>query len=1011
MIYGGRVQLGRGAVPSRAISLLGSTLALLGGGCSMDSSPPGTTGDRVAVTAQALTPPDTLCTSADSGGKKYWFCANDRSWQTARTKCQALGSEFDLAAIQSAAENEFIRSHLLVDGWVGGTDSAAEGAWRWASNGVQFWQGASSGSAVGGAYTNWKLGQPNNTVNQDCLLLEDDFGGKWQDESCASTRDYVCEGDGCPSDPNKTEAGQCGCGVADTDSDGDGSANCVDQCPSDASKTAPGACGCGVAETDSDFDGTPNCRDQCPNDNARIEPGDCGCANAPQPAGTACDDGLCSANTTCNGAGSCGDPQDCAPSTLCAYNTHGGHVYWFCANARTWPQARDLCRAKDMELAQIIDEDENAFVYENIGTSVWIGGNDRGVEGRWRWATSPSDEGLRFWQGGASGALVPGSFAAWASGEPGIGSSQADCAKMGVLDGNAWRDTSCSDTLGFVCEQPGDLCPDDVNKRVPGQCGCGVADTDADQDGTPNCRDQCPQDPLRTVPGDCGCVGHAGPAPAGTACDDGVCPANAQCDGAGRCGSLQQCRPHSSCTSVAYGGRVYWYCSHPKTWSSASDTCSALPRTTLLQVDSQYETELTDANTASELWAGGNDVAVEGQWVWDGSEQRFWNGTHSGQPVPGAYSNWRIGEPNALAAQDCLQIEPNGEWEDEGCLLLLPFACETCLPKSCAMAGAECGTMDDGCGGTVNCGTCSGSEVCFEAANQCSDPSGDACRAAIEPDVSLPAEEAAYEYHEDLAACAGEDVDECVAHWFGQTMLDATMAASMCVSGRITPAMHNTINADRDTKTMTMYGDPTYACRVRDGDADRDLVPDDIDQCRDTPSLAPTNAQGCSVSTLLPGPEPDELEELHEHTVFPRDPECDGIGIPHTPAPTVLDQFTAGVKVFLLFDMNNLAPNEPPPGCDLYYEIKGSVRLSDGSTENYHLGFSYAERLPFGSHAPAVPVSVMFRIRSTDPGDRGAWAAAQAADTLYSVRAIYGNGRASGWSAVVRAGREPWPVF
>ena len=32
----------------------------------------------------------------------------------------------------------------------------------------------------------------------------------------------------CPSDPNKTEPGTCGCGVADTDSDGDETADCVD---------------------------------------------------------------------------------------------------------------------------------------------------------------------------------------------------------------------------------------------------------------------------------------------------------------------------------------------------------------------------------------------------------------------------------------------------------------------------------------------------------------------------------------------------------------------------------------------------------------------------------------------------------------------------------------------------------------------------------------------------------------------------------------------------------------
>ena len=50
-----------------------------------------------------------------------------------------------------------------------------------------------------------------------------------------------------------------------------------------------------------------------------------------------------------------------------------------------------------------------------------------------------------------------------------------------------------------------DQCPSDANKTAPGACGCGVADTDSDSDGTPNCNDLCPSDALKTAPGACGC--------------------------------------------------------------------------------------------------------------------------------------------------------------------------------------------------------------------------------------------------------------------------------------------------------------------------------------------------------------------------------------------------------------------------------------------------------------------------------------------------------------------------
>ena len=70
---------------------------------------------------------------------------------------------------------------------------------------------------------------------------------------------YVCQGDACDNDPDKTEPGVCGCGVADTDTDDDGTPDCIDGCPSDVNKTEEGVCGCGVADTDSEPDGMLDC--------------------------------------------------------------------------------------------------------------------------------------------------------------------------------------------------------------------------------------------------------------------------------------------------------------------------------------------------------------------------------------------------------------------------------------------------------------------------------------------------------------------------------------------------------------------------------------------------------------------------------------------------------------------------------------------------------------------------------------------------------------------------------
>ena len=76
--------------------------------------------------------------------------------------------------------------------------------------------------------------------------------------------------------------------------------------------------------------------------------------------------------------------------------------------------------------------------------------------------------------------------------------------KFQVVDDFGNRIT-CRMTLRLVPFLDEDLCPDDPNKTKPGFCGCGVPETDSDDDGVPDCIDQCPDDPAKSQPGDCGC--------------------------------------------------------------------------------------------------------------------------------------------------------------------------------------------------------------------------------------------------------------------------------------------------------------------------------------------------------------------------------------------------------------------------------------------------------------------------------------------------------------------------
>lgn len=92
------------------------------------------------------------------------------SWTQAKAEAETMtlfGLQGYLATMTSAQENDFAASKLLETGWIGGSDAATEGDWRWKTGpegledgglGRQFWQGkfpAAGGGPVNGEYSNW----------------------------------------------------------------------------------------------------------------------------------------------------------------------------------------------------------------------------------------------------------------------------------------------------------------------------------------------------------------------------------------------------------------------------------------------------------------------------------------------------------------------------------------------------------------------------------------------------------------------------------------------------------------------------------------------------------------------------------------------------------------------------------------------------------------------------------------------------------------------------------------
>ncbi len=177
-------------------------LAALLAGCQASIGQPGGGSDAAGsqadarqradatVAVDAVPPPDaTPCVEGDqqvtdpATGHCYMVFRTLTSWQNARVACEQLGGY--LAVSTSQIENDLFSPLAgLTDVWVGGNDIAIEMTWVWVNDEPL-------------TYTNWRMGEPNNSgpngTSENCMIIEGDNAGLWDDRACASEYGYVCE--------------------------------------------------------------------------------------------------------------------------------------------------------------------------------------------------------------------------------------------------------------------------------------------------------------------------------------------------------------------------------------------------------------------------------------------------------------------------------------------------------------------------------------------------------------------------------------------------------------------------------------------------------------------------------------------------------------------------------------------------------------------------------------------------------------------------------------------------
>jgi hypothetical protein len=400
--------------------------------------------------AKADTDGDGLSDGVELGLGRYSAVLGSRTWEQARGDAGSRGGA--LATFVSAEEWALALQSMggsalqdITGLWIGATDSAVEGTWKWAG-----------GEAFG--FSNWASGQPDNLNDQDFAAVAGDLGGslgKWYDYRSTVTLDgYVLEqgyatspinpdSDGDGLNDGQERAAGTHPGLAD--SDGDGLNDALEVLQSLTNPLLADSDGDGIGDLLEDSDG----------------------------------DGL--SNEEERGLGTQLGQSDSDGDGISDRAELGRGRFEFVSAALTWPAASAAAAARGGYLATFRDAAELTEAMAQVGPSIpgdlngfWIGATDRAAEGSWRWVT-----------GEAFG------FAKWATGEPNDLNNSDYAAVAGDASGEEgkWYDfrdvTTRSAYLlekGFVtnplvADTDGDDLPDGA------ELARGTAPVAADSDG------------------------------------------------------------------------------------------------------------------------------------------------------------------------------------------------------------------------------------------------------------------------------------------------------------------------------------------------------------------------------------------------------------------------------------------------------------------------------------------------------------------------------------------------
>jgi hypothetical protein len=158
--------------------------------CSIDIENPLGIDPALARVTVGTNVPEPTCGANEIrwGASCYFFSTDIDTWDDAQDRCRARGAGWDLVALNSEAENAWVRTQTdpAQDIQIGLNDKDVEGGHVW-----------SNGSCFG--FDGWDspTGQPNNTPpgSEQCVRMTATSASAWEDKACNDgEHPFACEG-------------------------------------------------------------------------------------------------------------------------------------------------------------------------------------------------------------------------------------------------------------------------------------------------------------------------------------------------------------------------------------------------------------------------------------------------------------------------------------------------------------------------------------------------------------------------------------------------------------------------------------------------------------------------------------------------------------------------------------------------------------------------------------------------------------------------------------------------